>query len=47
VKQWVVRPVADKSRRGAYEKRVFVSRRSREKTWEVIRPMRASGPDLD
>jgi hypothetical protein len=47
VKQRVEKPVADKSKRGAWRGRVSLRRRSREKTWEVKMPMRASGPGPD
>jgi hypothetical protein len=42
-----VKHVADRGKRGAWRGRFSVGRRRREKTWEVQRPMRASGPDLD
>jgi hypothetical protein len=47
VKPWVVRLAAEKGTRGAWRGRVSLGRRGREKTWEVKRPKRASGPDPD
>jgi hypothetical protein len=47
VKRWAVKPVVDKDKRGTQKGRVFLGSRRRKKTWEVVKPMRASGPGLD
>jgi hypothetical protein len=47
MKQRAAKLVSDKGKRGVQRGRVSLSRRRGKKTWEVARPMRASGPDLD